>query len=61
MLTVRSNKNGDQVVLAGVNYGSTPLVLALPKGDYDIQVAAEGAQQKRMVQLSGDKTVNFKF
>jgi hypothetical protein len=61
MLTVRSNKNGDQVVLAGVNYGSTPLVLALPKGDYDIQVAAEGAQQKRMVQLSGDKAVNFKF
>lgn len=59
MLTIRSNKYGDQVQVDGENQGSTPVVLSLPKGKYTIQIEAGSAAVKKLVQLDKDRTIKI--
>jgi hypothetical protein len=60
-LTVRSNKYDDNVWLEGASYGPSPVILALPKGEHNIQLSRDGKTLERKVKLESDKVVNFKF
>lgn len=61
VLTVRSNKYGDQVRVNGEYHGSTPVVLALPKGQHTIQVKLDSAELKKTVKLDRDRVVKFQM
>ncbi len=59
---VRSDQYNDSVTINGVKYGSTPVELALPKGQHQITVSKEGYETyNRVISVTGNDTVWVKL
>lgn len=58
ILTVRSNKHDDQVTIDGTTYGSTPVSVALPVGEYTLEVIANGSKKQQKIKLDKDRLIN---
>ncbi|RJX69743.1 PEGA domain-containing protein [Vibrio sinensis] len=61
-VTVRSDQYNDQVIINGVNYGSTPIEVVLPKGRHQVTVLKDGYQTyNREVTVIDNDTVWVKM
>ncbi|WP_070969068.1 PEGA domain-containing protein [Vibrio sonorensis] len=61
-VTVRSDQYNDAVVINGVEYGSTPVEVVLPKGTHQVTVSKDGYQTyNRVISVSGNDTVWVKL
>lgn len=61
-VTVRSNQYGDVVSINGIQYGSTPIEVALPTGKHQIHVSKEGYDTyNRTVTINGSDTIWVKL
>lgn len=61
-VTVRSDQYNDAVTINGVNYGSTPVELLLPKGKHRFTVSKPGYQTyNREIYVGGTDTVWVKL
>ncbi|PYC20202.1 hypothetical protein DMO17_18570 [Aquipseudomonas alcaligenes] len=60
-LQVRSNRHGDEVLINGKSYGSTPLVVSLEGGKYDLVVKHQNSSRARQIELASDKKLFFRF
>lgn len=57
-LTVRSNLHNDNVSVAGVSYGSTPVEIMLPTGSHTIVITKEGYQTfSKQLNVDSDSTL----
>ncbi|MFP4484218.1 MAG: PEGA domain-containing protein [Spirochaetaceae bacterium] len=58
-LTVNSNVRGAQVRIDGEDRGTTPLSVTLSRGQYDLQVSADGYRSyTERVAMNGDTTID---
>jgi|GEM_PF-798603 len=57
-VTIRSNVYGDNVVVDGVDYGSTPMDVMLPSGPHKFKISKKGYQTyQRNLTIDRDQTV----
>ncbi len=58
-LTINSNVRGAQVQIDGENRGSTPVSVTLSRGQYDLEVRADGYRTyTERISINGDTTIN---
>lgn len=61
-VTVRSDQYNDDVVINGVDYGSTPVEVVLPQGRHQVTVSKDGYETyNRTITVSGNDTVWVKL
>ncbi|MBU2899357.1 PEGA domain-containing protein [Vibrio hepatarius] len=61
-ITIRSDQYQDRVTINGVNYGSTPIEVVLPKGKHQFTVSKDGFQTyNRTIAINGNDTVWVKL
>ncbi len=59
---VRSDQYNDAVVINGINYGSTPVEVVLPRGQHQVTVSKDGYQTyNRVISVNGSDTVWVKL
>ncbi|NOH78442.1 PEGA domain-containing protein [Vibrio sp. RE86] len=61
-VTVRSDQYEDSVMINGINYGSTPVEVVLPRGQHEVTVSKDGFQTyNRTISVTTDDTVWVKL
>jgi DNA repair exonuclease SbcCD ATPase subunit len=61
-VTVRSDQYDDSVVINGINYGSTPVEVVLPRGQHQVTVSKNGFQTyNRVITVNANDTVWVKL
>ncbi|WP_333001880.1 PEGA domain-containing protein [Vibrio coralliilyticus] len=61
-ITIRSDQYEDRVTINGVNYGSTPVEVVLPRGKHQFTVSKDGYQTyNRTIPVNGNDTVWVKL
>ena len=61
-ITIRSDQYEDRVTINGVNYGSTPVEVVLPRGKHQFTVSKDGYQTyNRTIAVNGNDTVWVKL
>ncbi len=61
-VTVRSDQYNDDVVINGVDYGSTPVEVVLPRGNHQVTVSKEGYETyNRTITVTENDTVWVKL
>ncbi|MEL7292623.1 MAG: PEGA domain-containing protein [Pseudomonadota bacterium] len=61
-VTVRSDQYDDSVVINGINYGSTPVEVVLPRGEHQVTVSKNGFETyNRVISVNTNDTVWVKL
>ena len=61
-VTVRSDQYDDSVVINGINYGSTPVEVVLPRGQHQVTVSKNGFETyNRVIRVTNNDTVWVKL